>query len=104
MLLKQYISLDRYMSQGTLSMAKKPDFKGLDPSHVEYLTSHAQEMHGPDDFDEEVQKHLDAMASEPNEAENEVQENKQAIRNLSFSPKPPQPPMAPSGPGPQPLQ
>jgi hypothetical protein len=80
-------------------MAKTPDTKGFDPSHIEFLTHHAQQMHGPDSFDDEVQSHLDAMESEPNEAQAEEQENKQAIRNLSFSPKPPQPPMAPSGPG-----
>jgi hypothetical protein len=39
-------------------MAKQPDTKGFDKDQIDYLTSHAQQFHSPDDFSTEVSRHL----------------------------------------------
>jgi hypothetical protein len=41
----------------------KDDTKGFSPDEVDYLTHHAREIYGPDDFDEEVQRHIDKWST-----------------------------------------
>jgi hypothetical protein len=44
---------------------------GWEDSHIEYLTHMAHDVYGPTDFDQEVQKHLDALQAEENNEKTE---------------------------------
>jgi hypothetical protein len=74
-------------------MAKRPDTRGFDDAHIAYLTHHAQEMHGPDDFINEVQQHLDRLgAVEPTGEDQqgaEQMQSKEAIQNVAEGGNPP---------------
>jgi hypothetical protein len=76
-------------------MKRTPENLGFSPEDMSRLVSMAQEHYAPDEFSQEVQKHLEAMgAIEPTESDQESarEENQaEAISDLSEGTKPPVP-------------
>ena len=75
-------------------MPDQPDTKGFDKSHIDYLVSHAQQFHGPSQFDREVQWHLNKATGvhdptmpdedwESPESDYQQMREKEAISNIS---------------------
>lgn len=71
-----------------------PNIKDFTDDHIEYLTHMAHHVHGPTDFDAEVQKHLDRLyaskntpkdplASPADDANAKESHQDQAIANVS---------------------
>lgn len=61
----------------------KQNTRGFNEDHMHYLAHHAQQFHGPDAFADEVQEHLNNLAS-PEDDQNVAESHQdQAISNLS---------------------
>jgi hypothetical protein len=72
----------------------KKNLQGFSPQEAEFLTHQAQEHFGPDDFDQEVQRHIDQWAT-PDVGYGLRQESqKEAISALSQG----EPPIEPATP------
>ena len=91
-------------------MADRPDTKGFDDNQISYLVSHAQQFHGPSEFDKQVQWHLNkamgvhdpTMPEDWENPESDYQQGllheRQALSNISEGENPVIPSPAPTAP------